>query len=56
MSNKKPSTKVLGINMPVTMEKELTARAKRMRISKSNYCKIILQDWIASGKKLTISE
>lgn len=49
-------TKTIGINMPEKMEAELSKRANSMHISKSNYCKIILQQWIDSGKKLTLSE
>jgi hypothetical protein len=49
-------SKTLGINMPAKMAAELEKRADAMSISKSNYCKIILQQWIASGKKLTLGE
>jgi len=49
-------TKTIGINMPKNMADELERRANSMHISKSNYCKIILQQWIDSGKKLTLSE
>jgi len=49
-------TKTIGINMSQKMADELERRAQSMHISKSNYCKIILQQWIDSGKKLTLSE
>jgi hypothetical protein len=49
-------TKTIGINMNGKMADELERRANSMHISKSNYCKIILQQWIDSGKKLTLSE
>ena len=49
-------TKTIGINMNKKMADELEARAESMHISKSNYCKIILQQWLDSGKKLVLSE
>jgi len=50
------NTKTIGINMSTKMAKELERRSKSMSISKSKYCKIILQQWMDSGKKLTLSE
>jgi len=44
------------MNMSVKMADDLEKRAKSMHISKSNYCKILLQQWIDSGKKLTLGE
>ena len=49
-------TKTIGINMSDKMANELEKRADSMHISKSNYCKIVLQQWIASGKKLSLGE
>ncbi len=49
-------TKTIGINMQQAMADELERRADSMCISKSKYCKIILQQWIDSGEKLTLSE
>lgn len=49
-------TKTIGINMSKKMAEDLEKRADSMHISKSKYCKIILQQWIDSGKKLTLSE
>ncbi len=49
-------TQTIGINMSKKMADELEKRAASMHISKSNYCKIILQQWIDSGKKLTLGE
>lgn len=46
----------IGINMSKQMADELERRAVSMHISKSKYCKIILQQWIDSGKKLKLSE
>lgn len=49
-------TKTIGINMATKMANDLEKRANSMHISKSKYCKIILQQWLDSGKKLTLSE
>jgi hypothetical protein len=49
-------TKTIGINMKRTMATDLERRSNSMHISKSKYCKIILQQWIDSGKKMTLSE
>lgn len=49
-------TKTIGINMSEKMATELEKRASSMHISKSKYCKIILQQWLDSGKKLTLAE
>jgi hypothetical protein len=38
------------------MADELEKRATSMHISKSKYCKILLKQWIDSGKKLTLQE
>jgi hypothetical protein len=49
-------TKTIGINMAMKMANDLEKRASSMHISTSKYCKIILQQWLDSGKKLTLSE
>jgi hypothetical protein len=49
-------TKTIGINMSGKMAKELGDRAESMHLSVSKYCKIILQQWIDSGKKLNLTE
>ncbi len=49
-------TQTIGINMPDKMAKELEKRADSMHISKSKYCKIVLQQWLDSGKKLSLGE
>lgn len=49
-------TQTIGINMPQKMAEELEKRANSMHISKSKYCKIVLQQWIDSKKKLTLGE
>jgi len=49
-------TKTIGINMPKKMANDLERRSSSMHISKSKYCKIVLQQWITSGKKLTLAE
>lgn len=49
-------SKTIGINMPKAMADDLEKRASSMHISKSKYCKMILQQWLSSGKKLTLAE
>jgi hypothetical protein len=49
-------TKNIGINMKKTMADDLEHRAKSMQISMGAYCKIILGQWIESGKKLELKE
>ena len=49
-------TKTIGINMSRKMADDLECRSSSMQISKSKYCKIIIKQWIDSGKKLTLSE
>jgi hypothetical protein len=54
MLDKKHAT--LGINMPKEMAAELQQRAASMQLSVSKYCKLILKDWMESGKKLQLTE
>jgi hypothetical protein len=49
-------TKTIGLNMSTKMADDLEKRADSMHISTSKYCKIVLQQWIDSGKKLTLGE
>lgn len=49
-------TQTIGINMPAKMANDLEKRASSMHISKSKYCKIILREWLESGKTLTLAE
>lgn len=49
-------TKTIGINMSGEMAQELIERADSMHLSVSKYCKIILQEWVESGKKLNLTE
>ena len=49
-------SKTIGINMNQKMADDLEKRAASMHISKSKYVKIILQQWVDSGKKLTLGE
>jgi hypothetical protein len=48
--------KTIGINMCKKMADDLERRADSMHISKSKYCKIVLGEWMKSGKKLTLGE
>lgn len=49
-------TKTIGINMKMEMAKELERRASSMHLSTGAYCKIILREWLNSGKKLQLKE
>ena len=35
---------------------ELEKRANSMHLSTSKYCKVIMTEWLNSGKKLTLQE
>jgi hypothetical protein len=49
-------TKTIGINMNTKMADDLEKRANSMHLSVSKYCKLILMDWMKSGKKLKLEE
>ena len=49
-------TKNEGINMKIDMAKELERRANSMQLSTGAYCKVVLCEWIRSGKKLRLEE
>jgi len=49
-------SKTIGVNMSKKMANDLQERSARMNISKSKYVKVILQNWLDSGNKLTLSE
>lgn len=49
-------TKTIGINVKQEMAEELERRAKSMQISTGAYVKIILGEWLTSGKKLNLQE
>jgi len=49
-------TKRSGINMQTGMVDEIEKRAQSMHISTAKYCKIVLSDWLVSGKKLQLQE
>ncbi len=42
--------------MTKEMADELELRADSMHLSTSKYCKVILTEWLTSGKKLTLQE
>ena len=50
------NTKTIGINMTKDIADELEQRANSMHLSTSKYCKVILTQWLNSGKKLTLQE
>ena len=49
-------TKTIGINMDAKLADKLEKRAESMYISTSKYCKLILSQWIDSGRKLKLQE
>ena len=50
------NTKTIGINMSQKMADDLEERASSMHLSTSKYAKVILSQWLASGKKLKLQE
>ena len=48
--------KTIGVNMAESTASEIEKRAESMSLSTSAYCKIILENWVASGKKLELIE
>ena len=49
-------TKTIGINTKLDMAIEIERRAASMQLSTGSYCKIILRQWLESGKKLKLKE
>ena len=49
-------TKTIGINMKMEMAQDLERRAASMQLSTGAYCKIILGEWLKSGRKLQLKE
>jgi hypothetical protein len=49
-------TKTIGINMKLEIANELERRAASMQLSCGAYIKIILGEWLKSGRKLTLKE
>lgn len=50
------NTKTIGINFKINVAEEIERRAASMQISTGKYVKIVMQQWLGSGKKLTLSE
>lgn len=50
------NTKTIGVNVHIQMAKAIEARAQSMQLSTSNYCKLIISNWISSGKTLRLEE
>jgi len=48
--------KAIGVHLSKKMVDDLEKRSSSMHITKSNYCKIIFQQWLDSGNKLTVTE
>jgi hypothetical protein len=49
-------TKIIGLCMSKQMADDLEKRATSMHLSVSKYCKLILSEWMKSGKKLKLEE
>ena len=49
-------TKTIGVNMKVAKAKELERRAASMGLSTGAYIKIVLDEWVKSGKKVVLKE
>ena len=49
-------TKTVGLNMTQEMADELERRAASMHLSVSKYVKLVLAQWLESGKKLKLRE
>ncbi len=49
-------TKTIGIKMKKELTDEIEKRAESMYLSHSRYCRIILSQWLESGKKLNLAE
>lgn len=49
-------SKTIGISLNKQTADALEERAKSMHLSTSNYCKIILAQWLDSGNKLKLQE
>lgn len=50
------NTKTIGINMNTNMAEELERRAASMHLSTGAYCRIVLKEFLSSGKKVALSE
>jgi hypothetical protein len=50
------NTKTIGLKMRLDMAEEIERRARSMRLSTGAYCKIILDLWLKSGKKIQLQE
>ena len=57
VTKKKTSPKkLLGINMPRELSDKIEKRAASMHLSTSKYCRLILENWLASDNKLNLEE
>jgi len=50
------NTKSINISMPPEMIAEFEKRADTMHLFTSEYCNVVLADWLSSNKKLMIAE
>jgi hypothetical protein len=48
--------KTIGINVSLETAQELKHRAQSMHLSESRYCRLVLKEWIESGRQLVLEE
>ena len=53
---KKMKNKNIGINLKQEIADDLEKRARSMHLTTSAYCKVILTQWLESGKQLSLCE
>jgi hypothetical protein len=46
------NTRTIDVNLPATVANEFERRADSMQLFTSEYCCLILADWLASGKRM----
>lgn len=49
-------TKTIGVKMKLEIAAEFERRARSMKLSTGAYCRLILGEWLASGKKLHLQD
>jgi hypothetical protein len=48
--------KHIGVVVPIEMARALSKKSKAVGISMSAYCVEVLKQWLASGKKMSVTE
>ena len=52
----KKTTEVVGVRLKVEQIAEFERRAESIGIATTKYMRIVLENWLASGKTLTLQE